>query len=190
MYYEKKDIYLQSIVYEVANMIKRLKKILLISVFFVSMFLLNVSSLVISEPIIGEIILDPEKPKMQSDVTFTVDSSGNSISSVRLVLNECNKPKKICHAPPQNVSMNKVSGNTYQAVVTLQWDDVSSITYHIEVISDGKWIEYEEFTTNLSIGSEGSNGSGDSNGSPGFEILVFFIAIFGIILLFKKFKFK
>jgi hypothetical protein len=154
------------------------------------MFLLNLGTLAIGEPIVGEIILNPENPKMQSDVTFTVDISGDSISSVRLVLNECNKPKKICHAPPQNVSMNKVSGNTYQTVVTLQWDDVSSITHHIEVISDGKWIEYEEFTTNLDIDSEGSSGSSDSNGSPGFEIIVFFIAIVCVLLLFKKFKLK
>jgi hypothetical protein len=168
-------------------MIKRLRKIFLISVFFTGMFLLNLGTLAIGNPIVGDIILNPEKPKMQSDVTFTVDISGDSISSVRLVLNECNKPKAICHAPPQNVSMNKVSGNTYRTVVILQWDDVSSITYHIEVISDGKWIEYEEFTTNLDIGSDGSS---DSNDSPGFEIMVFLLAIVGVVLLFKKFKFK
>lgn len=171
-------------------MIKNLRKFVIISIFFVSFFLLNVSSSAIGEPIVGWIILNPEKPKMQSDVTFTVDISGDSISSVRLVLSECNKPKKICHAPPQNVSMNKASGNTYQTVVTLQWDDVSSITYHIELISDGKWIEYEEYTTNLTLDSEDSNGSGDSNGSPGFEIMVFLLAIVGVVLLFKKFKFK
>jgi len=168
-------------------MIKKLRRIFLISVFLISMVLLNVSSSVIGEPIVGDIILNPEKPKMQSDVTFTVDISGDSISSVRLVLNECNKPKAICHAPPQNVSMNKVSGNTYRTVVTLQWDDVSSITYHIELKSGGKWIVYEEFTTNLAIDSEGSSGS---NGSPGFEIMVFFIAIVCVVLLFKKFKLK
>ena len=171
-------------------MIKNLRKFVITSIFFISIFLLNVSSNARGEPIVGEIILNPEKPKMQSDVTFTADISGDSISSVRLVLNECNKPKKICHAPPQNVSMNKVSGNIYQTVVTLQWDDVSSITYHIELISDGKWIEYEEYTTNLTLDSEDSNVSGDSNGSPGFEIMVFLLAIVGVVLLFKKLKFK
>ena len=168
-------------------MIKNLRKFVLISIFFASIYLLNICPPAIGEPIVGEIILNPEKPKMQSDVTFTADISGDSISSVRLVLNECNKPKKICHAPPQNVSMNKVSGNTYQTALTLEWDDVSSITYHIELISDGKWIEYEEFTTNLAIGSEESS---DSNGSPGFEIIVFFIAIVCIVSLIKKFKLK
>ena len=171
-------------------MIKNLRKFVLISIFFASIYLLNICPPAIGEPIVGEIILNPEKPKMQSDVTFTADISGDSISSVRLVLNECNKPKKICHAPPQNVSMNKVSGNTYQTALTLEWDDVSSITYHIELISDGKWIEYEEYTTNLTIDSEDSNGSGGSNGSPGFEIMVFLLAIVGVVLIFKKFKFK
>jgi hypothetical protein len=164
-----------------------LRENLLISVFCICLFFFNTITTVEGDPIVGEIILNPENPAMQSDVSFTVDISGDSISSVRIILNECNKPKKICHAPPQNISMDKISGNTYQTVVTLQWDDVSSITYHIELISDGKWIEYEEFTTNLAIGSEESS---DSNGSPGFEIIVFFIAIVCIVSLIKKFKLK
>ena len=168
-------------------MIKNLRQFLVVFIFCINVFLLNVGSMAEGEPIVGDITLSPEKPTMQSDVTFSVDISGDSITSVRLLLNECNKPLKICHAPPQNVSMSKV-GNTYQTVVTLQWDDVSSITYHIGLISDGKWVEYDEYTTNLSTDSGGSNDSNDSNGSPGFEIMVFLMAIVGVVLLFKKFK--
>jgi hypothetical protein len=169
-------------------MLKNLKKFLFIFIFCFSLLFLNYISPVNSEPIVGDIILDPEKPPLQSDVTFTVDISDDSISSVRLVLNECNKPMKICHVPPQNVSMSKVGGDTYQAIVTLQWEDVSSITYHIEVISNGNWIEYEEYTTSLKTGSGENSGSNDTNGSPGFEIMVILLAIFSVILLIKKFK--
>ena len=138
-----------------------------------------------AEPIVGNITLNPEHPTPQSVVTFSTDITGNSISSVRIVLNECDKSKGICHAPPQNLSMSKKSGNSYEGKVTLQWDDVTSITYHIELISDGKWIEYEDHTTTLSTYSGNSD---DSNGSPGFEIIVFFIAIITFLLLIFKFK--
>ena len=167
-------------------MIKRLRKIFLISVFFAGMFLLNLGTIAIGDPIVGEIILNPEKPKMQSDVTFTVDISGDSISSVRLVINECNKDTGICHIS-RNISMSKKSGDTYEAKIMLEWDDVNSIKYQISLESDGKWIQYEEHTTYLALDSDGSS---DSNDSPGFEIMVFLIAIIGVVLLFKKFKFK
>jgi hypothetical protein len=80
--------------------------------------------------------------------------------------------------------MSKKSGNTYESKITLQWEDVTSITYHISLESDGKWIEYGEHTTQLSTGG----GSNDSNGSPGFEIILFLIATIGFVLYFKKLK--
>jgi len=140
-----------------------------------------------AKPIVGDITLTPAHPAPQSVVTFSTDISGDSISSVRVVLNECDKDKGICHAPPQNVSMSKKSGNNYEAKVTLQWDDVTSITYHIELKSDGKWYEYEDHTTTLSSKSGDSN---DSNGSPGFEIIVIFISLIIIVLFLKRYKLK
>ena len=161
---------------------KNLGQLLVIGIFCIGIFLSTLSTM--AEPIVGEITLNPDHPPIQSEVIFSVDISGNSISSVRLILNECNKPKKICHAPPQNVSMSNVKDNSYEAKVTLEWDDVTSITYHIEIKSEGKWIEYDEHTTTL------STNSGDSNGSPGFEIMIFLIAIISVFFLFRKFKTK
>ena len=165
-------------------MIKRLRKIFLISVFFAGMFLSNLGTIAIGDPIVGEIFLNPEKPKMQSDVTFTVDISGDSISSVQLVLSECNKDTGLCHIS-RNISMSKKSGDTYEAKIPLEWDDVNSINYKISLESNGKWIQSEEHTTYLALDSDGSS---DSNDSPGFELIVFIIAIMSFILLFKKSK--
>lgn len=151
------------------------------------MFLPIIGTVAGAKPIIGDITLIPEHPAPQSVVTFSADISGDSISSVRIVLNECDKPMKICHAPPLNKSMSKTSDNTYEAKVTLQWDDVTSITYHIELKSDGKWIEYDEHTATLSTSSGSSN---NTNGSPGFEVMVFLIVMIGFVFYFKKFKSK
>ena len=151
------------------------------------MFLPTIGTVTGAKPIVGDITLIPEHPAPQSVVTFSTYISGDSISSVRIVLNECDKEMGICHAPPQNISMSKKSGNTYEAKVKLQWNDVTSITHHIELKSDGKWIEYDDHTTTLSTNSGNSN---DSNGSPGFEIIVFFIAVISVVLLFNRFKSK
>ena len=168
-------------------MTNKFRWILLTYFLGIAIFLPIINTIPGAEPNVGNITLDPEHPAPQSVVTFSTDITGDSISSVRIVLNECDKPNGICHAPPQNVSMSKKSGNTYEGIVTLQWDDVTSITYHIELISDGKWIEYEDHSTTLTTYTGDSN---DSNGSPGFEVIVFFVAVISIILLHKRYKSK
>lgn len=137
---------------------------------------------------VGTIKVTPDKPALLSDVTFSVDISGDSITSVRIIIRECNKEIGLCHAPPQNISMEKVSSDIYEADVTLLHDDVTSITYNVVVKSDGKWTDYDEYTTYLSVSSN-SNGN-DSIGTPGFEIFVFLIAIISFSLIYKKIRQK
>ena len=151
---------------------------------FISLFLLITEIVPGANPTVGEIILVPAHPAPKSDVTISTDISGNSVSKVRLIINECNKETGVCYAP-RNISMNKKNGDTFEAKITLQWDDVTSITYHIKLESGGKWIDYDEYTTLLSISSGNSN---DTNGSPGFEIILFLFAVIGFIIFFKKFK--
>ena len=136
-----------------------------------------------ANPTVGEIILVPANPAPKSDVTISTDISGSSVSKVRLIINECNKQTGICYAP-RNISMNKKNGDTYEAKITLQWDDATSMTYHIKLESGGKWIDYDEYTTLLST----SSGNSNTNGSPGFEIILFLFAVIGFIIYFKKFK--
>jgi len=174
-------------------MIKKFRRIFFISTFCIIISLLSFSSISSAALNIGDITLDPKNPSIKSDVTFTVDISGDSVTSVRLVLNECNKPLKICHAPPQNVSLDWKNGDTYEGEITLQWDDVTSITYHLEIESEGKWVESDEFVTQLSTGSTDGDGSKDSNGSddsPGFEIIIFVISIISMVLIIKRYKLK
>ncbi|UCD14441.1 MAG: hypothetical protein JSW60_03230 [Thermoplasmatales archaeon] len=164
-------------------MMKKFGQVLLIYFFGMGMFLSAVGTITGAGPTVGDITLIPDHPAPQSIVTFSVDISGDSISSVRIIISECNKDIGLCHAPPQNVSMRNVADDTYEAKVTLEWDDVTSITYHVEIKSDGRWTAYDEHTVALSTNSVNS-------GSPGFEIVVFLMAIMGIVLLFKRFKSK
>ncbi|KYK27602.1 hypothetical protein AYK20_02420 [Thermoplasmatales archaeon SG8-52-1] len=164
-------------------MMRKFGKYLFINLFCVCLILLSTGNITVADPIVENITLNPTNPTPQSDVTFSVDFSGNSISSVWIVVSECNKEKGICHAPPQNVSLIKIDSNTYEKDVTLMWDDVTSITYKVVINSNNKWITFEDHTTVLSTNSGSSN---ESNGSPGFEIMIFLIAIIGCILILKK----
>ena len=112
-------------------------------------FLPIVSTIPGAKPIVGDITLIPAHPAPQSVVKFSVDISGDSISSVRIKVFECNKETGICHAPPQNISKRNVDGDTYEAKVTLKWDDVTSIKYNVEIKSDGEWIPGRHKLANL-----------------------------------------
>lgn len=170
-------------------MMNKLGKILLIYFFSIVMFISTIGTITVADPVVGDIILSPDKPAPQSVVTLSADISGDSISSVRIIVRECNKETGICYAPPQNVSMIKNDGNAYAADVTLLHDDVTSITYNVLIRSNGRWIKYEEHTSPLSANSGNSEMNGnDSNNTPGFEIVVFLMALIGSILLFKRAK--
>ena len=161
---------------------RKFGKILFINLFCVSLILL-MGNIAVADPIVEDITLNPKNPTPLSDVIFSVDFSGNSISSAWIVVSECNKEKGICHAPPQNVSLTKIDSNTYENDVNLMWDDVTSITYKVVINSNNKWIAFEDHTTVLSTNSGSSN---ESNDSPGFEIIIFLVAILGCILIIKK----
>lgn len=160
-------------------------KILLIYLFTTSMFLSTTNIIAGVNPDV-DITLNPKNPTPKSVVTFSVDINDDSISSVCLIIRECNKETGLCHMP-QNISMNKVDDDTYEADVQLEHDDVNSLTYKIAIQSGGKWTEDNEYTTALSIKSD--KNQNDSNGTPGFEIIAFFLAMIGF-LIFKKYKSK
>lgn len=164
-------------------MIKKLGKFLLINLFCMFLILFTIGGIVSADPTVEKITLTPKNPTPRSEVTFSVDFSENSITSAWIVVSECNKEKGICHAPPQNISLIKIDSDTYENDVTLMWDDVTTITYKVVIKSDGKWTAFEDHTTVLTTNSEKSN---DSNGSPGFEIIIFLIAIIGLIVISKK----
>ena len=160
----------------------KFKKLIIVNLLCIFLFF-SIVNTVQADPTVGEIKLNPPRPAPQSDVTISTDITGGDISKVRLIINECDKETGVCHVP-RNISMSKKSGNTYEAKVTLEWEEVTSITYHISLESNGKWIEYDEHTTKLSTGGSSSG----SNESPGFGIFVFLVAIIGVIVYYKKLR--
>jgi hypothetical protein len=69
--------------------------------------------------------------------------------------------------------------------VTLKHSDATYITIKVVAKINGAWQESSQKKVNLSVTPDGNNG--DDNGTPGFELVVFVIAIgISLILIRRK----
>ena len=73
----------------------RERSILLTSLVLVSFFLFHTN--VSAELTVEDITLDPEEPSPLSTIAFAVDISGESISAVQVLVQECNGNTGICY---------------------------------------------------------------------------------------------
>ena len=146
---------------------------------------------------VGFIQVEPEEPIPESTVTFTVevmDPSGGAIESVNIIVEECNRDKGICYRPGYNISMTEGEPSQYQGEVTLTHEDATYITYWAEILHEGTWNTHDKTELNLSLdqgnggNGNGTPGNGDNgNQSPGYEILLFLVALgVSFVILRKK----
>ncbi len=138
-------------------------------------------------PAIGEIMINPVQPAVQSLITFTVDVTGEQVLGVYIIVQECNEKTGICYTP-QNMSMSEITQGTYQTRLTLIYPDATYIQYSVNVHSATGWNKTPDIKTNLAEPSNGSNDGSTNTKSPGFEIfiLVLSLSIVGSVLLRKK----
>jgi len=129
---------------------------------------------------IGTISVTPSAPAALSTVTISVPISGEVPSEVRVNVQECNGNTGICYPDIQNVSMPLTSSNIYRTDVTLKHSDATYITVKVVTKISGAWQQSSEKKVNLSGTPDGNNG--DDKGTPGFELIVFLIAI-GVSLI-------
>ncbi|HWR27851.1 MAG TPA: hypothetical protein VN377_05395 [Candidatus Thermoplasmatota archaeon] len=128
----------------------------------------------------GTITVTPSQPAALSTVTISVPISGEAPSEVRVTVEECNGRTGICYPDIQNVSMPLISSSIYRADVTLKHTDATYITVNIVAKISGVWQESSGKRVNFSENPDGNDGDGKK--SPGFEVVVFVIAI-GVILI-------
>ena len=167
---------------------------LFITIVFLIIFLSAIGSNVIATPVIDEITYEPEKPTPKSTITFTATVSDEDIESVWLTVQECNDV--LCFLK-QNVSMTQVDTSRYRVSFDLTHDDTTYVKYYLVIESGGAWYDFKNNFERFNITTEpngngngnGTNGNGD-NGSPGFEVVAFFIAvtITAMVILRKRLK--
>jgi hypothetical protein len=112
-------------------------------------------------------------------VTISVPISGEAPSEVRVTVEECNGKTGVCYPDIQNVSMPLISSSIYRTDVTLKHSDATYITCKIVAKIGGVWQQSSDKRVNLSANTDGNN---DGKKTPGFEVVVFAIAI-GVSLI-------
>ncbi len=169
-------------------------KIGLIATIIFGLMVSFASSVSAEDPSYEDIEIDPEEPIRESDVTFSVEITGDNISEVRVRVEECND--QFCYQDIQNESMTNTEGNTWEASVTLIHDDTTYGTVWLEVFSDGQWFDFKESRITFDVteaenGENGENGNGENgengdNDTPGFEFVILIISIIVGILVYNK----
>jgi hypothetical protein len=128
----------------------------------------------------GTITVSPSDATALSTVTISVPISGETPSDVRVTVEECNGKTGVCYPDIQNVSMPLISSGIYRTDVTLKHSDATYITCQVVAKISGTWESSVKKTVNLSTSSDGNNGNDKK--TPGFEVIVFAIAI-GVSLI-------
>ena len=155
--------------------------ILLIIVLLIGVYTSIFSTVNASEPIIENIDHSPKNPAPESTVTFNATIISNN-ASVFVFVEECTKDVCFIDPPPQNVTMQKIAVNKYQANVTLKHENATIVHYQIIVKSDGNWYNSTLGEFNLFVKTEPENG----NDTLGFEFVYLAISVVFILLLYKR----
>jgi hypothetical protein len=143
----------------------------------------------LGKPSVGEIYSSPSHPLPLSTVNFTAGIYNNSsrIEAVQLIAQEC--MDDLCFIYSQNISMKYTYSccmDFFEAEFTLTHEDATQIKYHLEIMSNGTWYEYE--TDYIPISRISDNNTDDSidDTTPGFEIVLLLFSIFVFLIIKKK----
>lgn len=150
---------------------------LLMVVLILSIYIFSAEIIVAVEPSVVEITHDPQKPVAGSTVTFSATVSGEDITAVHIIVQECNE--QICFLK-HNISMDKIDSLEYQKEIDLTRDDAAIVKYNLVVESNGDWYDFKDDIKQFDLAANSDNNQNNGNGgdnTPGFELAPFFIAI-------------
>lgn len=165
-----------------------------IAMLFCGISLLSFVFSAAAEPTVEEITLYPAEPWAQSTIIFNVTTAGEADESW-LIVRECKNDSEgqMCFSDSFNESMTLIESNMFQAVITLKHDTATYIEYLVDMKSEGTWTKSDVTILNLSappVIDNDTDGDGNNNGndgkSPGFELIVIFLAITTAVFIAKR----
>jgi len=180
-----------------------MKKVLIMAL--VIGFSLSISGISgIAEPTVSSIEITPTQPILDSEVTFSVDITGDDIEEVYIEVMECTfTPVYFCHpAPYLNISLDNIEGDTWEGTGTFLYDDTEEGHCWPVILDNGTWYNYKNdwsIVKNFTVlpAEEDGNGevdggdeNGDSDGSPGFELIFLMISIIAVFFIYKRKRIK
>ena len=129
-------------------MINKRNIVRMIQLFVIWMLILLVVPIINAEPTVE---ITPTKPKVNADVTFEVDLTGENVQNAYLWIQECNGNTGICYTD-QNLSMTETSEGMYEVSTKLEHDDATYFQYSVFVDTGSNWLTFFEQTkVNLDI---------------------------------------
>ena len=158
---------------------------IIIGVLIISILGILTTSITAAEPTVEELTHDPENPEILNDVSFTAKITGDDITAVHLFIQECEK-NGVCFQPPHNISLSLIDTNTYSGEVTLDKQKAEVMKYNLIIQDNGVWYDYLQTDLKEVDLVIPSNGNGDSNNTPGFELIFVLVSISLCILLIKR----
>ena len=148
------------------------------------------SAIVIAEPVVEDVTISPEEPKVKDTVTITATiTSEEDIDKVTLRIKECDE--NMCMLT-ESFQMEFEDGK-YTYMDELTYAAATYFGYQFIIISNGNETETEFVNVTLkpadnggTNGGNGGNGDGDG-GIPGFELVPLLVAILiGVLLMRRK----
>ena len=146
------------------------------------------SAIVIAEPVVEDVTISPEEPKVKDTVTITATiTSEEDIDEVTLKIKECDE--NMC-MQTESYQMEFEDGK-YTYTDELTYAAATYFGYQFIIISNGNETETEFVNVTLKPadngGTNGGNGGNGDGGIPGFELVPLLVAIIiGVLLLRRK----
>ncbi|MBS3778351.1 MAG: hypothetical protein KGY50_03550, partial [Candidatus Thermoplasmatota archaeon] len=137
------------------------------------------------EPVVEELYYYPMKPLPLSTITCNAGIYNNSteIEEVRLIVQEC--MQDFCYMS-QNVSMNYTYSccmDFYNAELDLTNENATQVKYHLEIMSNGTWHEYDQNVISLSRPAKKETDNTMENTTSGFDLFLLSLSVIAAILV-------
>lgn len=170
-------------------------KILMISAILLAIYgLLAVNAVSAFAP---TLIINPEKPSSESVLDIKVNlgiQDSEMIEQVNVDIQECNGNTGVCYIG-QNVTMNLVMEDDYEATVKLEHSDATYFVCKIYVKTLKGWEMSVNETFNIYESQPNNNGNGgntngnnNDNDTPGFEVVGILLGLIFIVYINNKRK--
>jgi hypothetical protein len=174
---------------------KKNLKILMISLILFGVY--GLTTVNAANALVSTLIINPEKPAPESILDIQVNlgiEDFEGIEQTNVDIQECNGNTGVCYMG-QNVTMNLVMEDDYEATIKLEHSDATYFVCKIYVKTLKGWemrinetfYIYESQPNNNGNGNN-TNGNDNGNDTPGFEVLGIFFGIVFIVYMINKKK--
>ena len=151
--------------------------------------MINFNNPSVAKPVVLDINFIPSPPIPLKEFTIIAglnNSSTNIIDEVRFIAQECKE--NLSFPENYNISLNYTYSccmDFYEGTFKLNHSDATKIEYHLEILSNGTWYQYNTSFFNMFNDSEENIIDNKVNQTPGFEFILLIVS--AVLLLIGRF---